>query len=115
MRAGRVVGAALLAAAPLLAGAGPASADVFLQAQAKATATATANSGATTGGQTSLLAGTPGGVTVGASSASSDMTSRGGTLHLRVQSSVHDISIAGLVTIASVVARDDIVITAGKR
>jgi hypothetical protein len=83
--------------------------------QADATATADTNSGTTTGGRTSLLAGTPGAVTIGASSAASTVRSTAGSLRLRVESSVSDVSIGGLVTIGSVVARDDIVIDAGKK
>src|SRR4051812_1676653 len=82
---------------------------------AGATAGAAGNSGATSGGETSLLAGTAGAITVGASSASSTVTQTAGGLRVRATSHLSDISIAGIVHIASVSARDDILVTAGKR
>src|SRR4051812_8200686 len=82
---------------------------------AGATAGAAGNTGAATGAATSLLTGTPGAVTAGASSASSTVTGTAGGLHLRVASTVTDVSIAGLVHIATVAARDDIVVAPGKR
>jgi len=88
---------------------------VVTPVQAEATATADTNSGTTTGGRTSLLAGTPGALSIGASSAASRVTSATGSLRLRVESSVSNVSIGGLVAIGSVVARDDIVISAGKK
>ena len=88
---------------------------VVTPVQAEATATADTNSGTTTGGRTSLLAGTPGALTMGASSAASSVESTAGSLRLRVESSVSNVSIGGLVKIGSVVARDDIVISAGKK
>jgi hypothetical protein len=88
---------------------------VVTPVQAEAAATADTNSGTTTGGRTSLLAGTPGALTIGASSAASTVSSTAAGLRLRVESSVSDVSIGGLVTIGSVVARDDIVISAGKK
>ena len=82
---------------------------------AAATAGPAGNSGTTTGAQTSLLAGTPGAVTIGASSATSTVTEIKSGLRVLVTSHVSDISIAGTVHIASVSARDDIVIAAGKK
>jgi hypothetical protein len=82
---------------------------------AGANAGAAGNTGAATGAATSLLTHTPGAVTAGASSASSTVTGTAGGLHVQVASTVTDISIAGLVHIATVAARDDIVVAPGKR
>src|SRR4051794_21515032 len=82
---------------------------------AGATAGAAGNTGAATGAATSLLTGTPGAVTAGASSASSTVTGTAGGLHLRVASTVTDVSIAGLVHIATVAAPDDNVVAPRKR
>jgi hypothetical protein len=82
---------------------------------AGATAGAAGNSGTTNGAETSLLAGTPGALTLGASSASSALTETAAGLHVHVASHVSDITIAGVVHIAAVSARDDIVIKPGKR
>jgi hypothetical protein len=82
---------------------------------ATASAAADGNAGTTAGGTTSLLAGTPGAVTVGASSASTTLRAAGRGLRLEVQSTVSDVSIAGLVHIATVAARDDISVAPGSR
>ena len=82
---------------------------------ATASAGAGGNNGRTTGGDTSLLAGTPGAVTTGASSATSTVTSTSDGLRVHVESIVSDVSIAGLVHVGAVTARDDILIAAGRR
>src|SRR3954463_4176718 len=82
---------------------------------AGATAGAAGNSGATRGGETSLLAGTAGAITVGASSASSTVTQTADGLRVRAATHLSDISIAGIVHIAAVSAHDDIFVSAGKR
>lgn len=82
---------------------------------ATASATADGNTGTTAGATTSLLAGTPGAVTVGASSASTTVAGAGHGVRLRVQSTVTDVSIAGIVHIDTVAARDDITVAAGSK
>src|SRR3954452_14204533 len=82
---------------------------------AGAAAGAAGNTGSTTGADTSLLAGTAGAVKAGASSASSAVTATAGGLHVRVTSSVSDVSSAGLVHIAARRGSDAMVIAAGKR
>jgi hypothetical protein len=80
--------------------------------RATAQAEAAANSATTTAGTASLLAGTPGAVTVGACSATSTVQSgsRGMTVH--VESVASNVTIAGLLHIAAVRAVDDITIGA---
>src|SRR4051794_33906800 len=97
---GRPIGSGPFAVTPLAAG---------------ATAGAAGNSGTTTGAVTSMLTGTPGALTIGASSASSTVTQTAGGLLVRVASHVSDVSVAGVVHIAAVSARDDILIRPGKR
>src|SRR3954464_15154832 len=82
---------------------------------AGAKASAAGNNGATTGAQTSLLSGTPGAVSIGASSASSTVTEVGSGLHVQVASNLSDISIGEVVHIAAIRARDDITVSPGKR
>src|SRR4051812_16373436 len=77
---------------------------VVTPVSAGAAAGAAGNSGTTTGAKASLLAGTAGAVTAGASSATSTVTQTSDGLRVRVASTVSDVSIAGLVHIASVAA-----------
>jgi hypothetical protein len=80
---------------------------------ATATANANNNNASTAGAKTTLLAGTAGAVTVGASAATSKVTGAGRGVQVQVTSTVSDISIAGLVHIANIAARDDISVSAG--
>src|SRR3954468_2302928 len=82
---------------------------------AGATASAAGNNGTTTGGETSVLSGTPGAVNVGTSSATSTVTEVGSGLHVQVASNLSDISIGEVVHIAAIRARDDITVKPGKR
>ena len=93
-------------------GAGP---FVITPLSARAQASVGANTSSTQAGATTLLAGTPGVIDVGASSATSTVTTAGNTLRLSVTSVLHDITVAGLLHIATVVASDGITVTAGGR
>ena len=88
---------------------------VVTPVSASASAGADSNRASTAGATTTLLAGTPGALSVGASSASSTVTGAGRALRVHVESTVSDISIAGLVHIASATARDDVSVAAGSR
>jgi hypothetical protein len=81
---------------------------------AEATARSAGNDATTSGGTVSLLAGTPGAVTVGASRAGSTVTSSAHALHLVVDSVLTDVSIAGVVHVRALRARDDITVAAGR-
>lgn len=83
---------------------------VLTPARADATATADGNNGTTAGAALSLLAGSPAAVTVGAASAASTLHATTDAITLHVESAVKDVTIAGLVHIASVRAVDDITV-----
>jgi hypothetical protein len=88
---------------------------VLTPAYADATATADANDGKTAGGALSLLSGSSAAVTIGTATAHSALHSTAGDITVHVESAVSDVTIAGLVHIASVRAVDDITVrTAGK-
>ena len=74
-----------------------------------------ANTGRTSGGAISLLAGTPGAVTVGASRAVSHIRAVGRDLRVRVEAHVSDVRVGALVSIGSVHATDHITIRPGQR
>jgi hypothetical protein len=92
-------------------GAGP-----FVVAPISATARAAAdsNKAGTQAGGASLLAGTPGAVTVGASTATTAVQRTGGRAVATVTATASDITVGGLVHIASVRAVDRVEATAGK-
>ncbi|MBV9291431.1 MAG: hypothetical protein JO222_03190 [Frankiales bacterium] len=83
--------------------------------QATARAARSSNASSTRAGAVSMLAGTPGGVDVGSSQASSAVRAVGGRLLVHASSFVSDVTIAGLVHIGSVSAVDDVVLQRGKR
>ncbi len=56
------------------------------------------------------LTGTPAAVTVGASTASSAASMRGDGVHVRVESLLHDVSIAGVLRVRTVHVVDDVVV-----
>ena len=89
----------------------------FVVAPAGATAQAQANNNAaqTTAGRISLLAGTPVALTIGASSASTHLQSSGTKLVAHVESTVSDVSIAGVVHIASIATTDDVTMRPGAK
>jgi hypothetical protein len=91
-------------------GAGP---FVVSPLDATATASATTNLGRTSGGAVSLLAGTPGALTAGATRAVSRVRAVGRDLLVRVESHVSDIRIGDLVSIDAVHATDRIAIRPG--
>jgi hypothetical protein len=93
-------------------GAGP---FVVTPLRATADASARSNRAATEAGQTDMLAGTPGAVTVGASTATTAVASHGRQTVVHVTATASDITVAGLVHIASVKAVDRIVVAAGRR
>lgn len=93
-------------------GAGP---FVVTPLRATARASAHANRASTEASQTELLAGTPGAVTVGASSATTSVASQGRRTVVTVTTAASDVTVAGLVHVASVHAIDRIVIAAGRR
>jgi hypothetical protein len=100
---------ATLSGAPM--GSGP-----FVVAPVSATARAGAdgNRAGTRAGSASLLAGTPGAVTVGSSTATTSVQRTGGRAVATVTASASDIAIGGLVHIASVRAVDRVVAAAGR-
>lgn len=75
---------------------------------ATATAKANSNSGRTSAGRVSLLAGTPAAISVGASAATSSVRSTSRGVRVHVESTVHDVTIAGILHIESVRSVDDI-------
>ncbi len=83
---------------------------VLTPASADATATADGNDGSTIGTGLSLLAGSPAAITVGAAAAHSTLRTTGTDIDVHVQSTVSDVTIAGLVHIASVRAVDDVTV-----
>lgn len=83
--------------------------------EATATASARANSSRSVAGGSTLLAGTPGEVTIGASAATSSVRLDGGQLAVRVTSAVSDITIAGLVHIDSITSVDTVSLPATAR
>ena len=83
---------------------------VLTPARADATATADGNDGSTAGTALSLLSGSPAAVTVGAAAAHSTLRTTVGDITVHVESTVSDVTIAGLVHIASVRAVDDITV-----
>jgi hypothetical protein len=88
----------------------------FVVAPVSATARAAAdgNRAGTKAGSASLLAGTPGAVMVGATTATTAIQRTGGRAVATVTASASDIAIGGLVHVASVRAADRITATAGK-
>lgn len=92
-------------------GAGP---FVVAPVSASARAAAESNKAGTRAGGANLLAGTPGAVVIGASTATTAVQRTGGRAVARVTASASDITIGGLVHIASVRAVDRVVATAGK-
>jgi len=88
----------------------------FVVAPLSATARAAAdsNKAGTRAGSASLLAGTPGAVTVGASTATTLVQRSGSRAIATVTATASDITIGGLVHIASVRAIDRVIATAGK-
>jgi hypothetical protein len=93
-------------------GAGPL---VLTPVAATATATPTGNDADTASGTTTLLAGTPVALSVGAGTATSRVSSTGGRLRVHVESVVTDVIVGGLLRIESVHAVDDIVVVPGQR
>jgi hypothetical protein len=88
---------------------------VLTPAYADAEAAADSNEGTTAGAALSLLSGSPAAVTVGAATARSTLHSTAGDITMHVESAVSDVTIAGMVHIASVQAVDDITVrSAGK-
>lgn len=79
-----------------------------------ASASGNGNEATTEAGSADLLAGTPGTIGVGASSASTTVHSTGAALDVTVTTFVHDIAIGSLVHIASVRAVDDVVLSSGR-
>lgn len=88
---------------------------VLTPARADAKASADGNSGTTAGSTLSLLSGSPAAVTVGAATATSTLRSTAGAITVHVESAVSDVTIAGMVHIASVRAVDDITVRPGSR
>jgi len=84
---------------------------VLTPARADATATAGGNDGSTAGAALSLLAGAPAAVTIGAASSASTLHTTAADITVHVESVVKDVTIAGLVHIASVHAVDDLTVT----
>src|SRR4051794_21397939 len=82
---------------------------------AEATAGNTANAASTSASSVSVLAGTPGAVRVGSSRATSTLRSDGRRVHVLVESVLADVTIAGVVHVDGIHARDDITVTAGRR
>jgi len=95
----------------------PTGAGPFVVTPVRATASASehANQAATEAGRTDLLAGTPGAVTVGASTATTTVTTHGRRTVVTVAATASDVTVAGLVHIASVHAVDRVVVAAGRR
>jgi hypothetical protein len=92
-------------------GAGP---FIVTPLSASARAAADSNKAGTEAGRADLLAATPGAVTVGASAASTAVTRTGQHAIVTVTASASDITIGGLVHVASVRAVDRVVATAGQ-
>ena len=82
---------------------------------ATATATADGNDGATTSGGVSVLSGSPVAVSVGASRSLSRITTHAGQLVVHVESTVTDVSVGGLLHIASVASTDDVTVRPGAK
>ncbi|HEU5034987.1 MAG TPA: hypothetical protein VFT62_09560 [Mycobacteriales bacterium] len=80
---------------------------------ASAQANADGNTGQTAAATTTLLAGTPGVVQIGASHATSTVQSSSKDIKVHVESVVHDVSIGGVLDIAALHAVDDIVLQPG--
>jgi len=88
---------------------------VLTPAHADATAAADGNHGSTAGSALSMLAGSPAAVTVGAATAVSTLRATSDAITVHVESAVSDVTIAGLVHIASVHAVDDITVRPGTK
>ena len=88
---------------------------VVTPAGATAQAQANTNAGQTTAGRMALLTGTPVAVTVGSSSAATTLNSTGSALITHVESTVSDVSVAGLVHIASIATTDDVTMRPGAK
>ncbi|MBV9099084.1 MAG: hypothetical protein JO079_13600 [Frankiaceae bacterium] len=84
---------------------------VLTPARADATAAADGNEGSTAGAALSLLSGSPAAVTIGAAASSSTLHTTASDITVHVESSVQDVTVAGLVHIAAVHAIDDITVT----
>jgi hypothetical protein len=84
---------------------------VLTPARADAKATADGNTGTTAGTALSLLSGSPAAVTIGAATAQSTLRTTPGAITVHVESAVSDVTIAGMVHIASVHAIDDVTVT----
>lgn len=99
------------------AGGQPMGSGPFVVAPVDATATALAdhNIGRTSAGAVSLLAGTPGAVTAGASRAVSHVRAVGHALRVRVEAHVTDIRVGALVAVGAVSATDTITVRPGHR
>lgn len=93
-------------------GAGP---FVLTPAHADATAAADGNRGSTAGTALSMLSGSPAAVTVGAASAASTLHATAASITVHVESAVSDVTIAGMLHIASVHAIDDITVRPGAK
>lgn len=83
---------------------------VMTPTNAVAHATAEGNNGTTVGSQLSLLSGSPAATTIGAATARSTLQTTAAGITVHVESTVTDVTIAGLVHIASVHAIDDITV-----
>ena len=88
---------------------------VVTPAGATAQAQQNSNTGQTTTGQVALLTGTPVAVTVGGSSAETNMQSSGSNLLAHVESTVTDVTVAGIVNIGSIATTDDVTMKPGAK
>lgn len=88
---------------------------VLTPAHADATAAADGNAGSTAGAALSMLSGSPAAVTVGKATAASALHATSGAITVHVESAVSDVTIAGMVHIASVRAVDDITVRPGTK
>lgn len=82
---------------------------------AVASATTDGNSGRTSAGGTTLFAGTPAVVDIGAATSTSSIATKAGALVVHVESVASDIDVAGVLHIESVRAVDDVTIRAGDK
>ncbi|HEX4655748.1 MAG TPA: hypothetical protein VH274_08400 [Mycobacteriales bacterium] len=92
-------------------GAGP---FVVSPVTATAEADAASNTASTAAGRADLLAGTPGAVTVGASAATTSVRSAGQRIVVTVTATASDLTVAGLLHIASVRSTDQVVLATGR-
>lgn len=83
---------------------------VVTPARSDAQADAGGNHGSTAAGSLSLLAGSPAAVTVGAAAAQSTLRATADGITVHVESTVEDVTIAGMVHIASVHTSDDVTV-----